>query len=51
MTKQEHIAEATRLANTAANQLNRNPEWAASAIQLAQVHATLALAMRQDEEA
>ena len=50
MTKQEHIAEATRLVNTAAAHANRDREWAAISAQLAQVHATLAVALGQDEK-
>jgi hypothetical protein len=47
MTMQEHIEEAERLARIADVRQNRDPEWAAIKAQLAQVHATLALAMSQ----
>jgi len=41
-TKQDHIVEATRLADEASRWLVRDPQRAAIIAQLAQVHATIA---------
>lgn len=47
MTKQEHVNAATRLLVEATRWMMREPERAKLIIQLAQAHATLALAISE----